>query len=1471
MSNAERLNMADAIATETAEPKVVVTSEKDSYQKGGIMRWLKRGSKAQVLMKPGEFEPPTATQDSQIENVHARNQQAAETSSKREHILKLPGYDPNKEYEIRELGNAVIIVDPVTGKEIGILPRIAGGSPDIPDWITEAAKSKPLRLQEAQELDQIYSRVDRSRLPGHQVGELDRMIQANQNELNTLQREVEQLFEEASNDNILNFVINDVRAAYIKAIQPPPASIWEAQPPTGREIDLKNYQETFWDLGYDVLRDLFLRGAVGPIDIRALRAKYEGLGSYIASRAAVAIDKDLKGLPLSPSTELGDRILEGVKREHEYAESRRRARASADEMLRYSDWRERFDFDWAQNRPELRASVFAWLEKFVAHLPEATIDELNNESLTWKRNAISALEKAANRLRISEKEPFYKELKSTIEAYVEVYRGAKFLETDGGLEAATIALEEFAHNFNPKHDAIYLGNAKSAIIQAFMARNHGAISASTVPITRDTAPTGAAIETIEKPQAGDLEEFRGNIEEQAKQYAATHQLYIREADFETRIRQSNGGYSWDDVIEDLLLEDRRGMNAANALTDPIAQAEAIARVVTRTGVFQRIKERLDREDEARDGRSFAELTDDERREEIRFRIRTKMFLTGYRNLVDDIDLTTDPVDKDRKLWNWLKGYNLRREIQGHTLFFPSYWDEVRLSINRPTKLVDRALQEINKAEQMRRLNPIQAEAIRNSIKNEMRARGADKEVDRIESLISPLNRDKALWRWVDKYNAARKDRGEEPWYAGDWDRALPEDELEAMIEEVDPFRGVLRIDGLTDQEINTAIENLNWTDPAQPNFIGSGLTAEQIETAKREMLEDALFDKQQRETEAERAYNINRAYQKFLGIDARWGGMSIREINDEGEMFLKNVWEKAEEILKEKIDNEEEETEEKVAALEAALRARGGLTDAEIETTLIERRRLLRRDSTFGATLALREIGIANDLPIWNYYYYNDPQRIQTFAPLVGYTHNDKPQIIDLLDRGRREMRAVWDYLADTYMDGRVLIVRDEPNADVNENGQPKDFHQERWDRARVINEAGVQALREVFESRFMLSTSGGIEVVDLISKIGDLGIYDLLWEMGCKDFREFQGFIKRRDEVELRRQSFWNIREWRDPISYAKRLRGGGGAIVYLRGGEVKGQQREPGVLQEPMMGAYKFRDEYVNREHWVSSDIRNKLDQTTAEFRRILQEIINNDQNLSKLTEQERDKLIEVGAGVLITLIKFMDALRYKMNRAGLAPKNWKLDNELNFRHYAVELLKRVSIEGRAAILGGGEKLGEQDLGYAVQGRSPLTIKIFENFFRTSSYHILVEKDRKVFDQMGQEVKARMDTKRRELDAQPLPVAIQTKINNRRNRLRALGMGTRIDRLINRGVLSQSEIDSLTDIHLRFEMDNKRKEELKSRGVPDEEIDSFLNLNQELRRMRNQYINEELHRQFYGEWSAKLAEVAEQLEKVGSYKLGV
>lgn len=1242
-------------------------------------------------------------------------------------------YDPAKinQYQAREVGKFIVYVDLATGKEVAIIPPIEGGAAD-PDWL----KASPSRFQEAKRLSELHPKVNRDQLDDAQKADYDQRVNTNNQEMTTLMTNIE-------TNGVLRPLYRDLRIMYRQATTNP-ISRWgdEAGGSRAERLEamrtrLLNYPETFWDL-----KD----PALDP-----LKKEYEGAAGHAASLVAVAMYKDLEGISLSPTTELGDRILAAIKQERQRERTRERQRATAEERLGYSEWRERYDFTWAETPQELKETVFDWLEQFRVELPKEAPERKNQSVEDFRRNARSALRVAENRLnkspdkslRIPIGSPLDLELRATIEAYVDAIGGVELLESgEDGFEVYTAYLEDFGYNFNAHHDAIYL-RKKSAIIQAFLNRNDNPISLGVPP-------------TIEKPQEGDFKDFRGSIEERAKEYAATHDLYIGEEDFARRRTESNNGYGWDDVIEQLLLEDSRGMAAANTLTDVVAQAEAVAKVATRTAVFKNIKERLDKED------GLAGLNPDQRKEVIRTRIRDRMIQNGKSHLATRIDAITDLTAKDQRLWEWLRRFNEAREIKGQEIFFPSAWDLVRLSINRSEKLVD---------------------------------------------------------------------------------RVLSKDELEAMIEVVGPYRTEIRgmdvainTDGLTEEEIKVGIDGL-------PNL---------NETEKQELFEDALFDQQKRAIEAERAFNINRTYQKFLGPDARWGGMVARVVDENGETVLKPISAMARDILKAKIDKEEADIEAKVTAFEPEVTTKisarvniagqlqsleqqltaQGLAQAEIdqrkaaldqrlqaqvrervESAKLHQRRLLRRDATFGATLGLREIGIAHDLPIWNYFYYNDRQRIQAFAPLVGYTHNNKVQIIELLDRGRREMRAVFDDLADQYMEGRILVVQDNPDIGL---------HEESWERARVINEAGEVAQRQVYDSRFEQSTSGGIKVVPLI-KIGDLGIYDLLWEMGCEDFREFQGFIKRRDEWELRRQSFWNITKWADPISYAKRLRGARAALPYLRGGEVRGQGRKPGTAQEPLMGAYRDRDELFKGEIWIDPKIAEEVRQRDKnhEFKVKIQEVLENDANINKLDPAALDRLVAIGYDILVTVREYMDARRYVMNRAGFAPKNWEADNELIFKAWTEEVLKRSPLIDEAgkllqpAILGGAEKLGDEHMGYAVQGRSQLAVKIYENILRTSTYHLLEEADHKVLADRAKEVKAKMSAERAKIADQPLPAEVQSKLDARRKFL--LAKNTR------------------EATHPNY------------KGQPNIEV--------EIERLKNQYIDEQLHKQFVGEWPARFA----------------
>lgn len=1238
---------------------------------------------------------------------------------------------------------------------------------------------------------------------------------------------------ETTRDKVLTFVRQEIKRVYTDATARPTPSrdsdSWGSSSPTPKTLDERVrdvyavlgdgennfYKETFWNLGEAELREIF-----ETTDVAALRRDYEGLASYVAFRTAVAIEKELKrgSSSLRVGEDVGDDVLLSIKEELANANSKEairrrkeRSRATFKERLPYNPWRERFGFTWAENEEELRATVADWVKKFEEGLPEEAPEAVYEAAKTQRQNAISALKEAlTSRLGLSEKSPLGKELRSTIESAAALIGGVALLETGekDGFETFTKFLEDFCHNFNAHHDSVYLGNAKSAIIQDFLSENDGEISLG-----------GPG--TLEKPLAGDTEEYREHIAERAIRYASTHELYIKEQDFyeidgETgdyrydqkgnRIRKER--YGWDDDIEELLLEDSRGMAKVGALTtDPLVQAEVI-KVATRTDVFKAIKERLDKEDiytyEASPGHfvsvSLASLNPDQRREAIRNRIREKMELSGYKKLAAEINTMTDQGAKDKALWEWLRDYNEKRANQDHSLFFPSKWDTVRLSINMPTKLVDRALSKSELRSMVELVEDPYQDLTDDQIRNQVQLEFLTQIRDEVAALTNP-----------------------------------PADRDAEIRQRFESKRGVIK-----------------------------------------DKIDDTLFNQESRKNEAEQAFSLNRKYQKFLGVDSRWGGQVVRVIEQDGKMVLKPVSVIAKEFLKSKIDKEYQGIEAQVTQHVDALRV-AGVADADIEKARVEKRRLLRRDSTFGATLALRELGIAHDLPIWDYYYYNDYSLIQAFAPLVGYTHNDKVQIVDLLDRGRREMRAVYDYLADEYMDRKILIVRDEPNTELDENGRPKSFHRENWDRKRVINEGGESMIRDILESRFMTSTSGGVEWVDAISRISDIGIYDLLWEHGCQDFREFQGFIKRRDEVELKQQSFWNTRKWRDSITYAKRLRAAGAARTFLTGGEVGGK-KVPGILIEPFSGLYRYRDEFVKAGGWLPSEISNKLAQNKYDFRKELEKILNDEENWKNLTVEEKDRLVEVGASILEPLIGYMDARKAVVaNRAGLAPKNWKLDNELIWQAYKELMLKRLPIiaakgdlilddkgvwkiaeEEKKLADVGGEKLGDDELGYAIEGRTPLALKVMDAILRTSTYHILVQKDQRRFAGRGVATRARFEAARANLAAQPLPDQVVVKINNRVNILRSQGMAPRIDKATtafrNLGY-EQTAIDTWTSINWSSDLTKKI---LASGAASKGDLESLVNINQERYRLRDQYIDEQLHKTFVEEWPSRFADIA-------------
>lgn len=1335
----------------------------------------------------------------------------------------------------------------------------------VPDWLKELAE-QPSSFQDTWSAVRDCLKVTPAQyalLTPDQQAEFDKLKNEGTGTMNEIlvpadAQEREEL------QRVLYFVKDDIRRIYTEAMQAPPrgdSDSWYS-PPTVKTLDerlesidkaLADYQERFWDYGEATLKKVFGESA----DISALRQKYQGIANYVAARAAVAIGKELKGVSLQPDStdstkgEFGDYFLSDIKKEleetkgeRERARREKRKRATADERLHYNNWREKFDFTWAETPEELDDSIEDWLDYFQQQLPLEAEEAVYQEVTKGLTNALSSLEQARNRIGLEANSVMAQQLREKIVAHVTTIAGARLLESRGGFEYFIKLKTDFAANYNAYFDGIYKKKG-SAIMADKLSENSGEIYRG--------GPEG-----LKKPLSGDTKTFRGRLEREAIRYGVSHELYITEEDFENaklgdreimeavaslnlpleegrrRIeaalaeRRKNGyqegRYGWDDSIEELLLFDSRGLSQARALVDPHKRAEAVEKVKLRTGVFMEIKKMLDKEDtfEYAPGRfvSLARLSPDQRKEVIRYRIKVKMTEEGNTVLLQEINALPDQASQDRALWKWVKDYNkprieLRREGSNDEPWFPSLWDGERLSISTPEDLID---------------------------------------------------------------------------------RVLSKDEFNAMVEEVnDPYKG-LNGEQVT-KEITSEFHR-QFQREVEAKRLSPEATASEVTRLMRERqevikgrIEEVLFDRKQRETRAIRNYNINIAQDKFEGLQARWGGLVTREIGEDGDIKMRTIYSLAEEIIKAKIDKEAQDIEAKVAVWKSTyVTAHPQISDKQLEEAIVQQRRLFRRNATFAATLALREVGVAKDLPIWDYFYYSDQSQIGAFAPLVGYTDDDKGKLPELLDRGRRETEAVFYFLAEQHMDGKMLDVQDNPGYVIeDENGVQKEDHEERWVRPRVINEGGVIKLRNLFESMFMVSTSGGVEVVDLIIKAGNLGINDELWENGCKDKREWQGFRKRRNRWELRQQSFFNTREWADPITYVKRLVGADNARKFLVGGEIQGQGSIPGVLIEPMSGAYKYRDQFFDDNTWAISDAKiGKIKQQTRgkeSHWNAVRAALNDAEATKNIDPVIKDKLVEVGAGILKPLIDYMNARKYVMNRAGLAPKNWKYDNDLIVNAYFEELLKRPDP--------GADTLGPEDLGYAEQGRSPVAVEIFRDILKTSTYHILVQRDRNVLYPRAEKVKKAMKAKRVDLMNKILP-ADQAGINEGREGLELQDIKlkqlrqelTKLEEETGKAQAAAAKKQQLEGEYTRRRQAEDEFIKLMNKAVEDELNRQFNagdlsndvlrkrityrrqkllalntkspNLEREIYRLINQYVDTKLHMEFVGEWPARLIQAA-------------
>lgn len=371
----------------------------------------------------------------------------------------------------------------------------------------------------------------------------------------------------------------------------------------------------------------------------------------------------------------------------------------------------------AENAAELPEAALELVRDRLAELPDTDMQTVDT-ALKGIRQEMDELlgtnrvhlEKDEEQKEVTEDNPNYKRAKAIFEAVTDVVGYEKIIGWDekpnweNGGEVAASYVVRFAAGYMGHHDAIYLMRRVARILYKLRTHEEG------------TYWTGHPF-SEEKVDLPAIRAYRQQLQKEIQEDVIAHELFITDQDFDKRLERKldkNGKpekgldgreiierdlrYSFEDNIEELLLDPGDVKRAAIIAT---GDSEALNRHDIRTKVFRDIKAKRDKEDE------LAGLTPEQRNDVIRSRIaqqmqteiNTKLLAKKTRQALDQMDVARqagETIAHDKAMWQWVKEYDDYRakgglHIEGDADWYPSGWDLVRMSIDRPEKLVDRKL------------------------------------------------------------------------------------------------------------------------------------------------------------------------------------------------------------------------------------------------------------------------------------------------------------------------------------------------------------------------------------------------------------------------------------------------------------------------------------------------------------------------------------------------------------------------------------------------------------------------------------------------------------------------------------------------------------------------------------------------------------------------------------------------------------
>lgn len=996
-------------------------------------------------------------------------------------------------------------------------------------------------------------------------------------------------------------------------------------------------------------------------ELKELESKYGGLPTYIFEGIVQEIDKE-ESSRLSPTLNpLVEEEFVEVKLRRE--RDRRREKKYITRETHYGVIYELS----AENAGELPVAVLDFTKDKIFTLADTDYEGIYQEVNKIRAETLEKLEQNRVRLNeqgqnITESDPEFLRAKALAEAIPDVLGNEKMLYK-GGEEYSTKYKERFAANFIGHDDAIYLENPKAALIMHLL---------TTV---KDGTYWFGHGWNVEKASEGEIADYRRDIEEEIVEYAATNELFLSDEFF--RAREKEGlRFSFNDPLEKILLD------PYNEAWDRIAATgdrEALRRHELRVEVFRRTKEMLDAQE------NLAGLTPEQRQAAIRQRVvqkmreKNKLSYLAQRSQeglsrLDDARASNNLGVYDKELWAWVKDYNEYRIKLRLPKWYPSGWDRVKVSIDRPTRVLDRTLS----GDQLTAMfEPSQLQFKLPEQLTEEEKREIDSKLDETRFGFM-LGKSYQIFHMQDTLLGGVRARLVDL-VTGKYTGRLPDDETSLAL-------GLIRQAG-TDAQGNPIYETI---DPNRKLVRVFDVVQVRLQTA---------IDRE--------AALINRA--------------------------------KA----------------EKAAAIASGNQDLIKQTTASLKDIML--------NAQFIATHAIKELGLVEGkLPVWSHNFL-DQSTIDVFtklladygvevAPGVPITHNSKKVFYEIIERGRRGLKAEWDRATREFMVGTYPIFDEEGNPAKPSFLADRDFGTDIDsspinERFRIVSKGAVKENRNKTETRFELSTSGGIAIPELIPDLGDLGFYSLLVWLGVTDIRGLHGYIKRRDEKEFHDHKYFDVM---DPIQHARAEKAAIVARKFLTERTTEDGRLIPGPVREPFHGAFRIAD--FLRDHYAQLD-SNKMTHTkkyldaVRGWRQGIRSMDRDLETLRQMTYLEfnnmpkpmTDGFYKEMYDVIDYFQNYLKALKeVQSNRIGRAPRNWEYDMTLMWYAFRREIRKAMAA---------GEKGFVLRHKYSPEVASEISIKMMETVLEDADYIILKYFERERLAREGAQIlfRALTDDERR------------------------------------------------------------------------------------------------------------------------------